>query len=124
MWVDKYRPTCFNELLSHDRTNRDLLRWLKAWDSCVFNTPARNKPRVFRKDAWAMEKAAVRFIHPLAPTQREAVRETHSGRHSEEDGEGGGARHTHTAVVLPQQSRSVCGESHRAGAGGAAGEVV
>jgi hypothetical protein len=68
MWVDKYRPTCFNELLSHDRTNREMLRWLKAWDVCVFNTPARNKPRVFRKDAWAAVKAQVStHSHPPLP---------------------------------------------------------
>ena len=66
MWVDKYRPTRFNELLSHDRTNREMLRWLKAWDACVFNTPARNKPRVFRKDPWAAAKAQVStHTHPL-----------------------------------------------------------
>ncbi|ORY75800.1 P-loop containing nucleoside triphosphate hydrolase protein, partial [Protomyces lactucae-debilis] len=36
MWVDKYRPQKFTELLGDERTNRDVLRWLKHWDHCVF----------------------------------------------------------------------------------------
>ncbi|KAK3258339.1 hypothetical protein CYMTET_32611, partial [Cymbomonas tetramitiformis] len=40
LWVDKYSPKAFNELLSDDRTNREVLRWLKAWDPAVFGAPA------------------------------------------------------------------------------------
>ncbi|GLJ40597.1 hypothetical protein SUGI_0838040 [Cryptomeria japonica] len=36
LWVDKYAPKSFTELLSDEQTNREVLRWLKQWDHCVF----------------------------------------------------------------------------------------
>ncbi|XP_060179013.1 uncharacterized protein LOC132609167 isoform X1 [Lycium barbarum] len=36
LWVDKYAPSSFTELLSDEQTNRQVLMWLKQWDSCVF----------------------------------------------------------------------------------------
>ncbi|XP_040212386.1 chromosome transmission fidelity protein 18 homolog isoform X3 [Rana temporaria] len=36
LWVDKYTPKCYTELLSDDFTNRCLLKWLKLWDTLVF----------------------------------------------------------------------------------------
>lgn len=36
LWVDKYTPRCYTELLSDDFTNRCLLKWLKLWDTVVF----------------------------------------------------------------------------------------
>ncbi|XP_073276640.1 uncharacterized protein [Primulina huaijiensis] len=36
LWVDKYAPNSFTELLSAEQTNREVLLWLKQWDSCVF----------------------------------------------------------------------------------------
>eukprot|EP00963_Diacronema_lutheri_P003835 scaffold287_cov337-Pavlova_lutheri.AAC.198 len=36
LWVDKYSPKNFLELLSDERINRDVLHWLKNWDPCVF----------------------------------------------------------------------------------------
>jgi len=36
MWVDKYAPRVFTDLLSDEATNRQVLQWLKAWDSCVY----------------------------------------------------------------------------------------
>jgi chromosome transmission fidelity protein 18 len=36
LWVDKYSPKHFTELLSDDGTNRMLLSWLKMWDRVVF----------------------------------------------------------------------------------------
>jgi len=32
LWVEKYRPTKFSQLLSDERVNREVLRWIKAWD--------------------------------------------------------------------------------------------
>ncbi|XP_006610723.1 chromosome transmission fidelity protein 18 homolog [Apis dorsata] len=37
LWVDKYRPRSYIELLSDESVNRDLLHWLKLWDKIVFN---------------------------------------------------------------------------------------
>jgi len=37
LWVDKYRPRSYLELLSDETVNRQLLYWLKLWDKVVFN---------------------------------------------------------------------------------------
>eukprot|EP00111_Clytia_hemisphaerica_P007026 TCONS_00020366-protein len=37
LWVDKYSPHKYTELLSDDGTNRLLLKWLKLWDNVVFH---------------------------------------------------------------------------------------
>lgn len=36
LWLDKYRPMGFIDLLSDERTNREVLAWIKRWDSYVF----------------------------------------------------------------------------------------
>ena len=43
LWVEKFRPKNFLELLSDDGTNRTLLRWLKLWDKLVFNREVKSK---------------------------------------------------------------------------------
>lgn len=37
LWVEKYRPKGYFDLLSDETTNRSLLTWLKMWDKMVFN---------------------------------------------------------------------------------------
>ncbi|XP_043280438.1 chromosome transmission fidelity protein 18 homolog [Venturia canescens] len=47
LWVDKYRPRTYMELLTDESVNRACLRWLKLWDKVVFNreiTKRRKKP--------------------------------------------------------------------------------
>ncbi|XP_078174461.1 P-loop containing nucleoside triphosphate hydrolases superfamily protein [Carex rostrata] len=41
LWVDKYAPSSFTELLSDEHTNREVLLWLKQWDSLVFGSHLR-----------------------------------------------------------------------------------
>ncbi|EGR31822.1 hypothetical protein IMG5_101260 [Ichthyophthirius multifiliis] len=36
LWVDKYMPKRFDELLSNDKINREALCWLKSWDPILF----------------------------------------------------------------------------------------
>ncbi|NXO20112.1 CTF18 protein, partial [Cisticola juncidis] len=36
LWVDKFTPRRYIELLSDDYTNRCLLKWLRLWDTVVF----------------------------------------------------------------------------------------
>ncbi|KAM4697485.1 chromosome transmission fidelity protein 18 homolog isoform 1-T1 [Rhinophrynus dorsalis] len=36
LWVDRFTPRHYTELLSDDYTNRCLLKWLKLWDTVVF----------------------------------------------------------------------------------------
>ena len=42
LWTTKYMPKRFDELLSDEKINREVLCWLKSWDSVVF--PDRKKP--------------------------------------------------------------------------------
>lgn len=37
LWVDKYQPRKYIELLSEETVNRTLLHWLKLWDKIVFH---------------------------------------------------------------------------------------
>lgn len=39
LWAAKYAPSSFLDLLSDEQINRDVVRWLKSWDPCVFGTP-------------------------------------------------------------------------------------
>ncbi|RKP36122.1 P-loop containing nucleoside triphosphate hydrolase protein, partial [Dimargaris cristalligena] len=36
LWVDKYKPRYFTDLISDEKINRETLLWLKQWDYCVF----------------------------------------------------------------------------------------
>ncbi|XP_020582922.1 chromosome transmission fidelity protein 18 homolog isoform X2 [Phalaenopsis equestris] len=41
LWAEKYAPCSFTELLSDEQTNREVLLWLKQWDSSVFGSQVR-----------------------------------------------------------------------------------
>ncbi|KAK6907495.1 hypothetical protein I203_101489 [Kwoniella mangroviensis CBS 8507] len=45
MWVDKYRPKQFTDLLGEDRVHREVMNWLKEWDKCVFKRVIPGKKR-------------------------------------------------------------------------------
>ena len=45
LWVEKYKPRSYIQLLSDDGTNRTLLSWLKLWDKLVFNKEVKLKPK-------------------------------------------------------------------------------
>ena len=36
LWVDRYRPKRFTDLLGDERVHREVLAWVKQWDVCVF----------------------------------------------------------------------------------------
>lgn len=36
LWVDRYRPSKFTDLLGDERVHRETMSWLKEWDYCVF----------------------------------------------------------------------------------------
>jgi len=44
LWVDRYRPKKFTDLLGNERVARDAMTWIKQWDWCVFGK-ARGKKR-------------------------------------------------------------------------------
>lgn len=50
LWTEKYRARKFTDLVGDERTHRDVLRWLKGWDSTVFPDINRLKPKAKLKD--------------------------------------------------------------------------
>ncbi|NXP26825.1 CTF18 protein, partial [Scytalopus superciliaris] len=58
LWVDKFSPRRYIELLSDDYTNRCLLKWLKLWDTVVFG-----KDKAVKKGK-PSTAAHPRFNHP------------------------------------------------------------
>uniref|UniRef100_A0A4W4GC99 AAA+ ATPase domain-containing protein n=1 Tax=Electrophorus electricus TaxID=8005 RepID=A0A4W4GC99_ELEEL len=44
LWVDRFAPQHYIELLSDDFTNRCLLKWLKLWDMVVFGRERKPRP--------------------------------------------------------------------------------
>ena len=61
LWVDKYAPRAFRELLSEDRFNRQVLRWIKQWDPHVFGV---QRPPAKRRRA---PPQPGRFTSPAKP---------------------------------------------------------
>ncbi|XP_075210818.1 chromosome transmission fidelity protein 18 homolog [Lycorma delicatula] len=47
LWVEKYRPKRYIDLLSDEGTNKSLLKWIKLWDKVVFNKE--NKIKIKQK---------------------------------------------------------------------------
>ena len=46
LWVDRYRPHRFTELLGNDRVAREIMAWVKQWDFCVFGKKkGKKRPR-------------------------------------------------------------------------------
>ncbi|KAI9332801.1 hypothetical protein BDR26DRAFT_868938 [Obelidium mucronatum] len=39
LWVDKYAPRMYIDLVGDERINREVLTWVKQWDHCVFKKP-------------------------------------------------------------------------------------
>ncbi len=52
LWVDKHAPKSFTDLLSDERTNREVLRALREWDPFVFQKepPKRPQKNAYNKD--------------------------------------------------------------------------
>lgn len=45
LWVERYAPKGFLDLLSDEAINREVVRWLKSWDTCVFRGEANKDAR-------------------------------------------------------------------------------
>jgi chromosome transmission fidelity protein 18 len=46
LWVDRYRPIRFTELLGNERVARETLAWVKQWDWCVFGRRPKAKKKL------------------------------------------------------------------------------
>ncbi|ESK86737.1 chtf18 protein [Moniliophthora roreri MCA 2997] len=49
LWVDRYRPRKFTELMGNERVARETLSWVKKWDWCVFGK-SKDKKRMREGD--------------------------------------------------------------------------
>ncbi|KAJ1565258.1 hypothetical protein HK096_003776, partial [Nowakowskiella sp. JEL0078] len=50
LWVDKYSPRAYIDLAGDERTNREVLTWVKEWDFCVFGKQKKPlEPRLLAK---------------------------------------------------------------------------
>ena len=52
LWVDRYRPKRYTDLLGDERVHREVLAWVKQWDLCVFGK-GRGKKRAREGDEFA-----------------------------------------------------------------------
>jgi chromosome transmission fidelity protein 18 len=50
LWVDRYRPDRFVDLLGDERVHRETLAWVKEWDFCVFGRRRRAAKRTWDAD--------------------------------------------------------------------------
>lgn len=62
MWSEKYRARNFMELVGDDRTHRQVLRWLKAWDPIVFPKAGKAKPTASKRPGEQDDEKAHRKI--------------------------------------------------------------
>ncbi|KAJ3129931.1 Chromosome transmission fidelity protein 18 [Physocladia obscura] len=51
LWVDKYAPRAYVDLVGDERVNREVLTWVKQWDYCVFKKPIRKNQN--NQNDWA-----------------------------------------------------------------------
>ena len=83
MWVDKYAPKKFTDLLSPDDVNRNVLRWVKLWDFKVFGKPVKHTTTAHHNSSGHAGKHT-------AGGQRTLDRALGGGAHAHTDSKGGG----------------------------------
>ncbi|KAI8853259.1 P-loop containing nucleoside triphosphate hydrolase protein [Chytridium lagenaria] len=49
LWVDKYSPKMYIDLVGDERVNREVLSWVKHWDFCVFKKKSHKGEVVYRE---------------------------------------------------------------------------
>ncbi|CAL8354434.1 unnamed protein product [Boreogadus saida] len=64
LWVDRFSPHHYTELLSDDFTNRCLLKWLKLWDTVVFGRERKVRPPQVDRQAPAQAQAKNPYQNP------------------------------------------------------------
>ena len=45
MWVERYRPQRYMDLVGDDRVHREVMSWVKEWDFCVFGNKGKKRAR-------------------------------------------------------------------------------
>lgn len=69
LWVDKYAPSKFQDLLSDERVNRDVMRHIKNWDPFVFGRPAPKPPKAV-VPSWKKKKQFSATNYPKLVAER------------------------------------------------------
>lgn len=69
MWVDRYAPCSFLELLGDEEINREVVRWLKTWDKCVFGED-KHRPGLKPHKAAAGKGPATKHGADVRPPQK------------------------------------------------------
>ncbi|KAJ3247360.1 hypothetical protein HK104_007803, partial [Borealophlyctis nickersoniae] len=70
LWVDKYKPRMYVDLVGDERINREVLQWVKEWDTCVFKKPKKRKQGVPKSQVWKMGKGKEADKENTDPYQR------------------------------------------------------
>ncbi|KAF0755738.1 hypothetical protein AaE_004874 [Aphanomyces astaci] len=65
LWLNKYSPRHFIDLLSDERTNREVLTWLKSWDPVVFPSKSSKAPSKALPDQLKPLNADIRPEHKI-----------------------------------------------------------
>lgn len=73
LWVDKYRPTSYMDLMGDQRINRDVLRWVKQWDYCVFK---KNVKKESQRDKQLKHYKSTFGAEPKFAAYKKDVKET------------------------------------------------
>lgn len=68
LWVERYKPKRYLELLSDESVNRTLLNWLKMWDKIVFNREFKPRQKIEEKKK---DEANVKFPNKFNNFQNE-----------------------------------------------------
>lgn len=60
LWVDRYRPHRFTELMGNEKVAREVMGWVKQWDWCVFGKnkmkgKGKKRPREGEDDKFYVE---------------------------------------------------------------------
>jgi hypothetical protein len=50
LWVHKYRPIMYTDLVGDERIHRNVLNWVKNWDFCVFTREVKRPFQNWKKD--------------------------------------------------------------------------
>ncbi|KAH9271827.1 hypothetical protein BASA83_005929 [Batrachochytrium salamandrivorans] len=70
LWVDKYRPRMYVDMVGDERLNREVLTWVKQWDYCVFGKPVKrtlenmNQSKFRKKSLFENNKPADKLKRP------------------------------------------------------------
>ncbi|KAL4246083.1 hypothetical protein ABKN59_003317 [Abortiporus biennis] len=67
LWVDRYKPQRFTELIGDDRVHREVMAWVKGWDYCVFG---KGKGKSVKRSRTYMEGDSENQDERMRPTEK------------------------------------------------------